>query len=204
MIIPNSYKVYEKFRKKIKGLITQALDEAIEDVGGLDPKEEKKLREKKMKKYDPKGLITIQNQSYKNAYKKLKKGKPYFLTDGDGKESQLVMIDGMIWDTIEYNETDPKNSKLDRPVLNMKDVYGTILNDSIDESNMKGLVKVWHKMSLDHNPNLTFLQIMESWSVVKEHAKNRSIELGITEEEFNGEIMENDFFINDLVRRSYG
>ena len=41
MIIPNSYKVYEKFRKKIKGLITQALDEAIEDVGGLDPKEVK-------------------------------------------------------------------------------------------------------------------------------------------------------------------
>lgn len=204
MIIPNSYKVYEKFRKKIKGLITQALDEAIEDVGGLDPKEEKKLREKKMKKYDPKGLITIQNQSYKNAYKKLKKGKPYFLTDGDGKESQLVMIDGMIWDTIEYNETDPKNSKLDRPVLNMKDVYGTILKDSMDETNMYGLVKVWNKMSLDHNPNLTFLQIMESWSVVKEHAKNRSIELGITEEEFNGEIMENDFFINDLVRRSYG
>ena len=134
----------------------------------------------------------------------MKKGKPYFLTDGDGKESQLVMIDGMIWDTIEYNETDPKKSKLDRPVLNMKDVYGTILNDSIDESNMKGLVKVWHKMSLDHNPNLTLLQIMESWSVVKEHAKNRSIELGITEEEFNGEIMEKDFFINDLVRRSYG
>ena len=157
-----------------------------------------------MKKYDPKGLVTIPNQSYKNAYKKLKKGKPYFLTDGDGKESQLVMIDGMIWDTIEYNETDPKNSKLDRPVINMKDVYGTILNDSIDESNMKGLVKVWHKMSLDHNPNLTLLQIVESWSVVKEHAKNRSIELGITEEEFNGEIMENDFFINDLVRRSYG
>ena len=204
MIIPNSYKVYEKFRKKIKGLITQALDEAIEDVGGLDPKEEKKLREKKMKKYDPKGLITIQNQSYKNAYKKLKKGKPYFLTDGDGKESQLVMIDGMIWDTIEYNETDPKNSKLDRPVINIKDVYGTILKDSMDETNMYGLVKVWNKMSLDHNPNLTFLQIMESWSVVKEHAKNRSIELGITEEEFNGEIMENDFFINDLVRRSYG
>ena len=157
-----------------------------------------------MKKYDPKGLITIQNQSYKNAYKKLKKGKPYFLTDGDGKESQLVMIDGMIWDTIEYNETDPKNSKLDRPVLNMKDVYGTILKDSMDETNMYGLVKVWNKMSLDHNPNLTFLQIMESWSVVKEHAKNRSIELGITEEEFNGEIMENDLFINDLVRRSYG
>ena len=204
MIIPNSYKVYEKFRKKIKGLITQALDEAIEDVGGLDPKEEKKLREKKMKKYDPKGLITIQNQSYKNAYKKLKKGKPYFLTDGDGKESQLVMIDGMIWDTIEYNETDPKNSKLDRPVINMKDVYGTILKDSMDETNMYGLVKVWNKMSLDHNPNLTLLQIMESWSVVKEHAKNRSIELGITEEEFNGEIMENDLFINDLVRRSYG
>jgi hypothetical protein len=204
MIIPNSYEVYEKFREKVNGLIEQALDESIESVGGLDPKEEEKLRKKMKNKYEPKGLITIPNQSYKNAYKKLMKGKPYFLTDGDGKDSQLVMIDGMIWDTIEYNEKYPKKSKIDRPVMNMKDVYGLIDNDSVDESNMFGLVKVWHKMSLDHNPNLTFLQIMESWSVVKQHVKNRPSELGITEEEFNGEIMENDFFINDLIRRSYG